>query len=131
MVCGREFLGPENFQLEQVEGPRVDVAGWLSLETTRRLFSAAGEDFDVLKRRAVQQEFRPVPLHARADIRITNELRRIVSRNVVGIRAGSDPALANVGWFTPRIGIIWERIRVSTATVFSTGAWTTRPGLPV
>ncbi|MBL9175877.1 MAG: M28 family peptidase [Verrucomicrobiales bacterium] len=85
----------ENFQLEQVEGPRVDVAGWLSLEATRRLFAAAGEDFDVLKRRAVERTFRPVPLRARADIQITNELRRIVSRNVVGIRAGSDPVLAN------------------------------------
>lgn len=83
----------ENFTLEGASGPQVDVAGWLSLEATRRLFTAAGLDFEAEKARAARRDFRPTSLKARADFEITNTLRRIESRNVVGALVGTDPKL--------------------------------------
>ncbi len=81
----------ENFVLEGAAGPQVSVAGWLSLDATRRLFAAAGLEFESEKTRAARREFRPVPLTAVAEFAVTNVSRRVVSRNVVGELKGSDP----------------------------------------
>jgi Zn-dependent M28 family amino/carboxypeptidase len=71
---------------------RVAVEGWISLETARRLCAAAGRDFAELKAAAVDRSFRPVPLAARAQVRVANTVREVVSRNVVARLPGSDPA---------------------------------------
>lgn len=81
----------ENFSLSASAGPQVSVAGWLALDATRRLFAAAGLDFEEEKLRAARRDFRPVPLKAIADFAVTNVLRRVESRNVVGELRGADP----------------------------------------
>ena len=81
----------ENFALVQAGEPTAKVAGWLSLDTTKRLFTEAGQDFDALKRSAVRRDFRPVSLPVTATFSITNTLRRLSSKNVVGELPGSDP----------------------------------------
>jgi Zn-dependent M28 family amino/carboxypeptidase len=72
---------------------RAAVEGWLSLEQTRKVFALAGRDYDALKKQAVSRAFKPVPFGIGASITINNKLRTIRSRNVVGIREGSDPRL--------------------------------------
>ena len=71
----------------------VPIRGWVSLEIARRLIADGGQDFDALKQAAVRQDFRPVPLAAKASFDLTSELRSFHSRNVVARLEGSDPAL--------------------------------------
>ncbi len=70
---------------------RVAVEGWISLETARALCAAAGRDFAALKAAAADRAFRPVPLAARAHVRVANTVREVVSRNVVARLPGADP----------------------------------------
>ena len=59
----------------------------------KRLCSAAGEDYDLLKAKALRRDFRPVPFDAKASFAVSNILRDISSRNVVAKIEGADPKL--------------------------------------
>ena len=85
--------GRENFEIRTPDNNAGHVAfsGWLTLDTTLRLFQAAGKDFAALKRAAATREFRPVRLGATADFSVENTLRPVSSRNVAGLLPGSDP----------------------------------------
>lgn len=67
----------------------VPVQGWIPVHMARRLFAAAGVDYDELKQQAASPDFRPVDMDARASFRIENELREIESRNVVAKVTGA------------------------------------------
>jgi Zn-dependent M28 family amino/carboxypeptidase len=85
----------ENFDLVSPDGvsKRVKVEGWLTLDFAKRLFSAAGYDYEALKAAAVRRDFRPVDLKASANFSVATKTRTIDSRNVVAKLEGSDPAL--------------------------------------
>ncbi|HEY7119081.1 MAG TPA: M28 family peptidase [Tepidisphaeraceae bacterium] len=87
--------GRENFDLDVTDrsSGHADVEGWVTVDAARRLFAAAGQDFDAMKKSAVRRDFRPVPLTLKANLAVTNTLRRIASRNVIAKVEGSDPAL--------------------------------------
>jgi Zn-dependent M28 family amino/carboxypeptidase len=72
---------------------RAAVEAWLQLDKARELLSAAGQDFDALKRAAVSRDFKPVPLNAQASFTIKNRLREVESHNLVARIEGSDPRL--------------------------------------
>jgi Zn-dependent M28 family amino/carboxypeptidase len=72
---------------------RASVEGWIHLDVARRLFTAAGQDFDALKAQALTREFAPVPLGLTASITIRNTMRTLDSRNVLARVEGSDPVL--------------------------------------
>lgn len=72
---------------------RASVEGWIHLDVARRLFTAAGQDFDALKARALTREFAPVPLGLTASVTIRNTMRTLDSRNVLARVEGSDPVL--------------------------------------
>lgn len=72
---------------------RAAIEGWITLEQARKLVALAGHDFDALKARAATRAFAPVDLGVTASMTLTSAIRRITSRNVVGILPGSDPAL--------------------------------------
>ena len=72
---------------------RVNIEGWITLESARKLLTLGGQDFDALKKKAITKDFRPVPLGATAKMAIKNTLRTIDSRNVVAKVDGSDPTL--------------------------------------
>ncbi|MDT7604654.1 MAG: hypothetical protein QOF61_2651 [Acidobacteriota bacterium] len=85
----------ENFDI-QTPNKNMDrpaVEGWITLDRAKELLSAAGQDFDALKKQAVTKEFKPVTLNAKANIDIKNTLREINSQNVVGKLEGSDAKL--------------------------------------
>jgi Zn-dependent M28 family amino/carboxypeptidase len=84
--------GQENFDIRSPGGepPRVPVEAWLSLEKSRELFRAAGQDFDTLKARAARRGFRAVPLGATASFTVRNTVREVRSRNVIARLVGRD-----------------------------------------
>jgi len=83
----------EQLDLVSVAGgsDRAAVEGWITQEQAERLLGAAGHDFSTLKRRALDRAFKPMPLGATASITVTNSIRQVLSHNVVGRLAGSDP----------------------------------------
>ncbi len=74
---------------------RAAVEGWITFEQAKKLFAAAGKDFDAAKKAALTAAFTPVPLGASASVTLRNTIRGIDSHNVVGKIEGSDPALKN------------------------------------
>jgi Zn-dependent M28 family amino/carboxypeptidase len=70
----------------------VGIRSWITLETARKLFSAAaGQNYDTLKKAALSRDFKPVSLGAKADFKLQNKIQHFKSHNVVGKLEGSDP----------------------------------------
>jgi Zn-dependent M28 family amino/carboxypeptidase len=84
--------GRERFEVRGAGERHIPVEGWIQLDVARRLFAAAGQDFDALQRAAATRAFRPVPLGATASFTVRNAVRQVQSRNVVARLDGSDPA---------------------------------------
>jgi len=87
--------GRENFSLRSPDGNagRCAVEAWITLEAAQRIFAAAGLDFAAQKRAALSRAFQPVALGAQASFTVTNTVRDVSSRNVLGLLPGSDPQL--------------------------------------
>ncbi|MBK9313451.1 MAG: M28 family peptidase [Acidobacteria bacterium] len=85
----------ENFDIRTPDKNmgRVAVESWISDTKARELFSAAGQDFDLLKKAALSRDFKPVALNTKANITVRTKLREIDSRNVIALLEGSDPEL--------------------------------------
>jgi Zn-dependent M28 family amino/carboxypeptidase len=61
----------------------------MTRDAAQRMFRAAGLDYDTVKASAARRGFKPVPLPLRATTRVVNDIRRITSNNVIGIRRGT------------------------------------------
>jgi len=87
----------EQFDLVTADGnrSRAAIEGWITLEQAKKLFALAGQDFDGLKKRAATRAFTPVAMGVKASMTLNNRIRKIDSRNVVGMLPGSDPVLKN------------------------------------
>lgn len=87
----------ENFDIQRPDKNmgRAAVESWITTDRAKELFTAAGQDFDALKKAAVTKDFKPVTLNAKANLDIKNTLREIDSNNVVAKLEGSDPVLKN------------------------------------
>ncbi|HEX8241991.1 MAG TPA: M20/M25/M40 family metallo-hydrolase [Longimicrobium sp.] len=85
--------GRERFDIQGAGARHIPVEGWIQLDVARRMFAAAGQDFDALQRAAATRAFRPVPLGATASFAVRNAVREVRSRNVVARLEGSDPGL--------------------------------------
>jgi Zn-dependent M28 family amino/carboxypeptidase len=68
----------------------VPLQGWITKDVAVSLFKAAGYDFDDLKKKALQQDFKPIPLGIKASVDIKNTRRRVDSKNVIGVLEGSE-----------------------------------------
>jgi Zn-dependent M28 family amino/carboxypeptidase len=69
--------------------PRLGIEGWMTRDAALKVFAAAGLDYDTAKAAAARRGFLPVPLPLRASVRVTNDVRRISSGNVIGVLRGS------------------------------------------
>jgi len=69
----------------------IGVRSWIQLETARKLFAAAGQNYDELKKAALSKDFKPVSLGAKADFTLRNQIQHFKSHNVVARLEGSDP----------------------------------------
>lgn len=90
-VVESSWSGPEfGLPLGPDSAPALPVAGWITTDATRRLFAAAGQDFDALKARAHERGFRAVPLDARASLQLDSRIERLKSHNVLALLPGSE-----------------------------------------
>lgn len=85
----------ENFELDVPDKNMgaVQVRSWITLDVAKQLLSAAGQDFESLKKTAATKTFKPVPLKAQALVGIKQRIRSFKSNNVIGRLEGSDPKL--------------------------------------
>ena len=83
----------ENCELDELDKnmAAVQVRSWITLDVAKKLLADSQQDFDKLKKAAVSKTFRPVPINAKANIQIHQQLRSFKSRNVLGKLEGSDP----------------------------------------
>src|SRR5262249_53243220 len=68
----------------------VPLQAWITGDAAAALFKSAGMDFSDMKRKALRQDFRPIPLGVRASVDIHNKVRTISSKNVIGVLEGSE-----------------------------------------
>ncbi|KKO46135.1 peptidase M28 [Arsukibacterium ikkense] len=68
---------------------RSKVEGWLTTESAEKLFANIGTDLATMHKQALQADFAPVPLNAKASVSVNNNLRELTSSNVVGFIEGS------------------------------------------
>ena len=85
----------ENFEISVPDrnAGHVAMEGWLTLDAARKLFTAAGKDYDRAKAAAVRRDFTPIALGAKASFTVDNVLRNVASKNVAALLPGSDPKL--------------------------------------
>ena len=83
----------EQFDLAQPDkgASTLSLQGWITRDVAVSLFKAAGQDFDNLKKQALQQDFKPVALGITASIDIRNNMRSVESKNVIGVLEGAGP----------------------------------------
>jgi Zn-dependent M28 family amino/carboxypeptidase len=85
----------EEFELEETQGPRLDLRGWLTEDASRRLVSLAGKDVDQLRATAERRDFQPVPLGVQLSVAFPCDVRKKDTANVLGLLPGSDEKLAS------------------------------------
>ena len=70
----------------------VPIQGWITRNVAAALFKSAGLDFEDMKKKALQQDFKPVPLDVKASVEVKQEMRTVESKNVIGVLEGSSKA---------------------------------------
>jgi Zn-dependent M28 family amino/carboxypeptidase len=82
----------ENFDIATPDKnmKRVPVEAWISTDKAKELLKASGQDFDQLKAAAAKADFKPVALNAKADFKVKNTIRQVVSQNVVAKLPGAE-----------------------------------------
>lgn len=81
-------------QIQRAPGsPSLAFAGWLSSAAGDKLLANAGLTVDQALKKADTRGFKAIPLGVRIKGHIPTTTQKILSRNVIGIVEGSDPAL--------------------------------------
>ena len=85
----------ENFVIDAPDknAGAVGVSAWITLDVAKKLLADSGQDFDALKKAAIRKDFKPVPINAKANFAMKQEVRSFKSHNVLGKVDGSDPTL--------------------------------------
>ncbi|WP_085810996.1 M28 family metallopeptidase [Sphingomonas sp. TZW2008] len=89
-VVQSSWTGPQ-YELDE-PGNHMDqseVIGWIQLAKAKELFAAAGKDFDQLAAAAKSKGFRAVPLGLKLSGGFSNQIKRSMSKNVVGVIPGT------------------------------------------
>jgi Zn-dependent M28 family amino/carboxypeptidase len=89
--------GKENYEIDSPD-KNMDAVGarcWITLDIAKKLLADCGQDFDALKKSALQKDFKPVTLKARANIDIKQQVHSFKSHNVIGKLEGIDPKLTD------------------------------------
>jgi Zn-dependent M28 family amino/carboxypeptidase len=91
-VVQNSWAGVERFQLAE-GAPGSALQGWMTEDTARSLFKAAGQDLDALRAAAERKDFQPVPLAAKLNGEMKAAVRKVDQFNVAGVVPGTDPTL--------------------------------------
>ncbi len=65
-----------------------NVIGWITLDSAKSVFAAAGKDFAALSAAAKRPGFKAVPLGLKASLSFDLSIKRQASKNVIGILPG-------------------------------------------
>lgn len=82
------------FELPDEGEDRIQVAGWLTEDASRRLVEMAGHDLDELTEAARSRDFEPVPLGVTTSLELETSIDKVRTANVLGLLPGSDPELS-------------------------------------
>lgn len=91
-VIQNSWSGVERFQLA-AGTLGTQLQGWMTDDTARALFTAAGQDLDALRAAAEKKDFKPVPLAARLNGEMKAAVRKVEQFNVAAVVPGTDPKL--------------------------------------
>ena len=83
----------EQFELPAEDEPRLQIKGWLTEAAAARLAAAAGDDLGRLIESARSRDFQPVNLGLTTSLKLSNEIKRVQTANVLGLLPGSDEDL--------------------------------------
>ena len=84
----------ESFALDLSNtGYQVKLLGWVDRELSEAIARSAGKTLEDLFSLAAQRSFAPIDTGYRVTARVETTVRRLESKNVVGMLEGSDPAL--------------------------------------
>ncbi len=75
--------------------PPLGFRGWITNDAAAKLLAGAGLDLARLRKEAQTRDFRPVPTGIQVDVSFRNAVRRMESRNVVGIVRGQKGSLSD------------------------------------
>jgi Zn-dependent M28 family amino/carboxypeptidase len=75
------------------DSPALAFAGWLSSKAGDKLLASVGLTVEQALKKADTKGFKAIPLGVRIKGHIPTTTQKIVSRNVIGLIEGSDPAL--------------------------------------
>ena len=73
----------------------LGFCGWITDSAATVLLAKAGLDLKALRRQADSRDFQPVPTGITLDVSFANSVRRMETRNVVGLLRGSDARKRN------------------------------------
>ncbi|MGI4763008.1 MAG: M28 family metallopeptidase, partial [Janthinobacterium lividum] len=86
-------LGPKlRPQIADHGASKCALEGWLTLDAAKRLFTAAGQNYDALYAAANQRGFRPRPLGLTLSTSLKQKLRSQTSKNVLAVLPGTTNA---------------------------------------
>jgi len=89
-VVQNGWTGPQfNLVREDNNMSRCAAEGWLEIEAARKIFAAAGLDFDKVKTEAAKSGFKAIPLGLKASLALKNTVKNVTSNNVVAWLPGS------------------------------------------
>lgn len=91
-VVSSSWSGPQiGLQAANLNLDRVEVEGWLTLDSAEALFAGAGLDYQELKSAAAQRGFTAVPMaDIKASVTIENSVRVSESQNVIAMIPGTE-----------------------------------------
>ncbi len=92
-VVATSWSGPQ-FELPAEGEPRLQASAWMTEDAAERLLASAGHALDDLTESARSRDFVPVPLGASSSLRLTAQLDRTETANVLGVIEGCDPVLS-------------------------------------
>ncbi|PSR54920.1 peptidase M28 [Adhaeribacter arboris] len=95
VVSGSNSRENVDIQTPDKNAGQVAVKSWITTDKAKELLAASGQDFAALKKMALQKDFKPVALPAKANFDLKLTLRELKSRNVIAKLEGSDPKLKN------------------------------------
>lgn len=78
------------FELDQNKNNYLTAEGWIQLEVAKKIFEAAGTDFESAAEKASKREFQAEPLNLKASLNFDNKFKHSECYNVIGYIEGSE-----------------------------------------
>ncbi len=92
-VVNSSWTGSQLYTQSKNDGmDQTQANGWVQKPVAEAVFKAAGQDLTALTAAAKRKGFKSVPLEASASLSFDNEIKRGISRNVIGIQPGKKRA---------------------------------------